>query len=343
MTMLLVVIAHVEQMLMWWGISSFTFSTSDYRMPLFFFISGVVTFSSRITLANPESIRAAVWKKLIMALWPTVVIFLIFSLWFMQVASLNQTLLSEMKGGYWFTYVLVQVYILSIPLMCVLNSERIPRYMGIASVAVLIILIAAYGKEVTEAVFPPTLTGYLSFSRVVYYLPFFMLGMLSRLALPHITAFMDRRRFAAILIVAASSTAGVMLSGGESGVLADFIGRSMVVGSVFCICYLLKGILCTGNIGGRMLSMIGRHTLPIYLLHYFILFGLNKLIFHFLPGQMLPTEICVLPMAVVVAIGVSGACLIIYRLLKIIGIRQYIFPTVHSPVPQKSIFKWVRG
>ena len=114
-TMILVVAYHVS--MMGYGEnpkdSSYLSLCVLFRMPLFFFISGFFAYSSRTQWSLPVLVRS-LWKKFRIQVIPTVVFFALFIImlhrgsWDKAVSLLQH----DTKGGYWFTIVLLQMFVI---------------------------------------------------------------------------------------------------------------------------------------------------------------------------------------------------------------------------------------
>ena len=114
-TMILVVAYHVS--MMGYGEnpkdSSYLSLCVLFRMPLFFFISGFFAYSSRTQWSLPV-LAQSLWKKVRIQVVPTVIFFALFIImlhrgsWDKAVSLLQH----DTKGGYWFTIVLLQMFVI---------------------------------------------------------------------------------------------------------------------------------------------------------------------------------------------------------------------------------------
>ena len=113
-TMILVVAYHVAEMGFgesWRHSSSMPFLVL-FRMPLFFFVSGFLAYKAS-QVWNMRNFGSLIWKKLKVQTIPTIVFFCL------AMAILNKHVLPAMetsfhspyKGGYWFTIVLLYMFI----------------------------------------------------------------------------------------------------------------------------------------------------------------------------------------------------------------------------------------
>ena len=113
-TMILVVAYHVAEMGFgesWRHSSSMPFLVL-FRMPLFFFVSGFLAYRAS-QVWNLSNLGSLLWKKIKVQTIPTVVFF------FFAMAVLNKDFLAAVekgyhslyKGGYWFTIVLLYMFV----------------------------------------------------------------------------------------------------------------------------------------------------------------------------------------------------------------------------------------
>jgi len=136
-TMILVVAFHVSQ-------SGFTenihHSSSPpflvlFRMPLFFFVSGFLAYKSSLVWDFP-TLRTLLAKKVRVQTVPTVIFFL-FAMAVLGSSfypTMMKNLQSVTKGGYWFTIVLLYMFIVYY-LFCFLESRLRARFPPVAVVA----------------------------------------------------------------------------------------------------------------------------------------------------------------------------------------------------------------
>lgn len=94
-----------------------------FRMPLFFFISGFFVWSPDYSFG--KLIRRSK-NRLLRQFWPTVLISAIFILTLYNGTLLN-FIYSYSKGGYWFTFVVVEMFLLVAPILFLMNSINLNR------------------------------------------------------------------------------------------------------------------------------------------------------------------------------------------------------------------------
>lgn len=120
-TMILVVLHHITQ-------PSQSFINDlfiTFRMPLFFFVSGYITFKANETWNLTNVINKAI-KKIKIQLIPTIIFGLIFT-YTIQNCNLTSFILHPYKFGYWFTLVLLEIFIIYYSINLILNKLQINK------------------------------------------------------------------------------------------------------------------------------------------------------------------------------------------------------------------------
>ena len=95
-------------------------------MPLFLFISGFFAYSASYDwgLLKKRSLN-----RLIKQFYPTMILWLIFC-WIFREGDLNDWLLDSSKGGYWFTFVSVEMFFTVAPFLLLLSKYRSSPWMS---------------------------------------------------------------------------------------------------------------------------------------------------------------------------------------------------------------------
>lgn len=326
-TMLLVVIGHCDLWLTGW-FSAFSLISNIYQLPLFFFISGLFAYSAKLSPGNPEEIAMAVWRRIKMVLWPTIIILAAYYCCFLMADnSIADIAADQYKGGYWFTIVVVEIYVLALPFILLINSTRMRRRWAFAIIVAAMIVFAKAGNEVSDIFRDHYIMGWTSLHFVFSYMPYFLLGMMARLIMPGLRSRVTSPWLPLITVIVCLVTL-IVMPVLRHGVLDWRIMPllSLLMLGLFMTFSNLRGALNASTPYGRLLSTIGRNTLPIYLFHYFILSFLSLAVGDTLSGISFARSIGVLPLTIALAIAISLGCVGIDRLLSTLRIRKYIFP-----------------
>ena len=243
---------------MWAGIFG------EFRMPLFFFVSGFV-FYKATRIWNLGEVAGFFRKKLpVQLIFPFVCLCLYLAIY--RYSGLEEALFGPNKEGYWFTFVLLEYYVFYILLSALLPLKG--KFEDMAFV--LFGLLFYVGTSVLGHLMPDwqedsngSICGLLSIPHWALFL-FFVLGTLAR---KHFSKF--------VLLIEKDF---VVIS-----CIAVFVGANML-DRVFYIACSLSGVLLVFAFFrryqesftqqkrlGRTLQYVGRRTLDIYLLHYFFL------------------------------------------------------------------------
>ncbi|MDE5869479.1 MAG: acyltransferase [Muribaculaceae bacterium] len=287
LTMLMVVYWHVLVMSM--NVTTYTAMTLQlFRMPLFFFISGFFAYSFNFDRSKLEKRLSNRWHKQFL---PTFFIFLMFIIF--EVAytgafngvgeylgsfftSLRQNGLSEFKSGYWFTFVLVEVFCIFASISYLLCRFKLSRniqgmiWLAIAGICALVEW--GYTKCVTpqsqESV--KRLCEIMSLTHLTRYQVFFYLGAAARAFDGAIWKLLSRR-FVAFVVLALTVT--VFYFTPRFRVPLGWFYGAAITGIIFSITlfFYLRRFFASNGVIGRMMKFVGKNTLPIYLFHYFII------------------------------------------------------------------------
>jgi fucose 4-O-acetylase-like acetyltransferase len=230
-----------------------------FRLPCFFFVSGWL-FGRMGPLWERKMIRTTVRHKFMVQIVPTFIFLLLLAPppeFFMR--------LGAMKGGYWFTFVLFEFFII-----CMLSERLFKRR---TAVFALVLSLAAFLYDAYYNTFSfrretlRQVLGFLSFSPWRFYV-FFYFGVVVRRHFGFFLSLMERPYslplvtsiFAVIALLphveSPSLSFIVFLLSGTSGVVMVFVFFRRF--SSFIV-----------RIPG--LTFCGTRTLDIYLLHYFFL------------------------------------------------------------------------
>lgn len=192
-TMILVVFAHIEAFSMF-GMQHTTFLGSifqSFRIPLFFFISGYIAFKATAPNKN------LVLKKLRIQLIPATVFGLIFCH-----GNISGYILDTAKVGYWFTYVLLEMFLIYYTISYV--AHKYPNSTSkIFCYTTIIIAVILYILRLPLKLNPTlnTLGSITCFHYTFSYFHFFVFGLLASKFKQHFERLLDNKYIVAIAIV----------------------------------------------------------------------------------------------------------------------------------------------
>lgn len=286
-TMLMVVYWHVLVMSL--DVTTYTAMTLQlFRMPLFFFVSGFFAYSFNYDRSKLQKRLANRWHR---QLLPTVLIFLAFIIFDVAYTgkydgageflghlfqSAGSNAISEFKSGYWFTFVLVEVFCIFAPLNYLLSRRKVSR-----NKQGLIFLIIAVAAGFLEWLFSITVTPkssawvkqvceIFSLTHLMRYQVFFYLGAAARSFDSTLWRFLSRR---AVAVAVAILTVAVFYYAPRFRVPIWVFYGAACTGILFSITlfFHIRSLFSGNGAVGQLLKFIGKNTLPIYLFHYFII------------------------------------------------------------------------
>ncbi len=287
LTMLMVVYWHVLVMSM--DVTTYTAMTLQlFRMPLFFFVSGFFAYSFNFDSIKLRKRLNNRWHRQFL---PTFLIFILFTLFEVGYTgsfenggeylgslftALHTNGLSEFKSGYWFTFVLVEVFCVFALINYLLYRLRVSQrkqgviYLIIAAACAILEWI--YSETVTEKspVAVRNLCEIMSLTHLVKYQVFFYLGVAVRTFDRELWKLLSRRISGIIMI--AVTVVVFCLTPRFRVPLGWFYGAA-TTGILFSITlfFYLRRFFSGKSFLGQIMKFVGKNTLPIYLFHYFII------------------------------------------------------------------------
>ena len=236
-------------------------------LPGFFFVSGWFT--------HINLLGGAILSRLKKMLLPTIVMFLIYVFFYWgNMDRLDYCALGEYKFGYWFTIVLFLVNLLHWIVAVGLKSFSLGEgktekwiLMALAIVAIGLVALKDWDWNHNGAL----LANWFSLRLMAMYFPFYLLGIVCRHFERLFHQLIDNEWLVAVVVVTFVGSlfhhGGGFYFGCVQGLLGVFL--------LYRLCYFYQGAFSAKTWGGRQLSLIGRNTLPIHLLHYFFFLGLK--------------------------------------------------------------------
>lgn len=271
-TMFLVVMAHCATFCM--GISDgniYLQVFQSFRMPLFFFISGFVFFKHDRYWDAKVSWQFLRKKFSVQILAP----FLFFIAYaYIFDLDLLYGILSPFKLGYWFTFTLFEFYFIYILLEILLNNLKaalsLKRNIVHLSIAMAFMILSH--TRVLNILPMSEFVGFLGISQWYLYL-YFVLGAIVRNNYPRFIKILDSSSFLPICLLVFISLFVFDEYTKVFGVNYITMVAKALTGIVIIWAFFRKNesCLCKDSKLGSLFQYVGRRTLDIYLLHYFLL------------------------------------------------------------------------
>ena len=274
MAMILVVYFHIAA----YGFGSYEIGYNDiierFRMPTFFFISGWLFYKAG-RIWDRQTITGMIRKKFMVQIIPTVVFMLLYLVMF---NLLDVTSFGSDKKGYWFTVVLFEYFVIYILAEALLNRRDSATGEIHVFVIMLLLSIAAfyyakyYTRYAAELGTWKDILGFLSFVKIRHII-FFWFGTFVRKHFDRFIHLTNNRYVTAVMIVLFTAIIvwpTVLSVNGIEYIAYLIAGLS---GTIICFTYFRthQEYFSRNTWYGRGLQLIGRRTLDIYLIHYFVL------------------------------------------------------------------------
>jgi len=296
-------------------------------MPLFFFISGFFVYSFNYSFSL---LKTRTYNRLVRQLYPTLLLMTLFV--FTRDESFfngfELTLYDEYKSGYWFTIVVVEMFLITAPLLTIFHVCRLNLFTR--NILLLIPILAAYMlfRSTNNMI---SLRHLFCGSHLFIYIPYFIMGIFVKMNQEMLMSVILNKYFIGIccigfVVVQDIPTPARMLCV-AAGILA-----------LFGLAYNLFKFECVRDSKvSKALRFIGTSTLEIYLLHYFVIHFLKTCVPFLQQLGAFKGSIYEFPLFFGLSMLIVAACLLAVYILKKLKIYNYIFPGSSKSVPVKSL------
>lgn len=326
--MILVVYFHIAA----YGFGSYELGYNDiierFRMPTFFFISGWLFYKAG-RIWDRQAIIGMIRKKFMVQIVPTTVFMLLYLTMFnlLDISSFGSD-----KKGYWFTFVLFEYFVIYILIEALFNRQNSTKGEIRVFAFILTISVCAfyYAKYYTRCAVElgawKDILGFFSFVKIRHII-YFWLGTFIRRHFDQFIQLTNNRYVTAILIVL--FTAIIVWPAVLSINGVEYIAYLVAGISGTIICFTFFRIhaqhFSQDTWYGRGLQLIGRRSLDIYLIHYFVLPYDFVQLDVWLPYH---NNTIFVPMAFILALWVIIISLLISNILRISPLlAKYLFGT----------------
>lgn len=342
-TILLVVYFHIINYSEAEGNSFIINIFQNIRMPLFFCISGFFAYGCFDILLLKKRISNRFFKQL----WPTI---LISSIYIILTSSASITdwfdfLIDDFKRGYWFTYTIVQVfliYALTSFLLTYFQANRFSQLIVYLSLFFIFLITKYLINTFVPHLICGKVGGFLSLQKFINLNAWFFFGVIIRLYFDKFQSFLEKKIFILLNL-------GVFIL---SFILLDYI-PNIIISSINS----LSGIILMINIFYYMrffwdsnhpiakgLILLGAATLPIYLYHYFILHYWHYLPFFTLLQKIIGTVYIEIPIVMMFSILIAMICYWFDKLMLRYApfIHNFIYPKTIPSLNFSSFNQWIK-
>lgn len=233
-------------------------------LPGFFFISGWFT--------PVNTTHRGIIKRFKAMLIPTILMFSIYVFFYWgNMGKFSYCISGEYKFGYWFTFTLFLMNLLhwgtSWILSCSNKISDIINVIALICITILLILLKNWDWNHNEAL----LARWFSLRLVAMYFPFYVLGICCKKWECLFHRIINNEYIVAITMIVFLAGLSKQDGGFYFGLLMGILGVFLLYRLVF----FYQDSFSEKTKIGRQLCIIGRNTLPIYLIHYFFFLGLK--------------------------------------------------------------------
>ena len=337
-TMILVVANHVgaEAFEIPRGVSTSLQFLVLFRMPLFFFVSGFLAYKAS-QVWNLATFGQLVGKKLRVQIIPTVVFFLLSAMilskdmW----ATIPEWLHIPTKGGFWFTLVLLYMFLIYYVFAYIESKLKVKSWIPITLLFIvsLVCYETCYLPKYFSWAFgwrghPNDFMNDTSLIQVFQYFPFFIYGNIVHRYWEQAQKVMDSRWFYPIIVVvvifAAMDTLKWHTLRMAWAIIPLTLARFILLTMVVMYFRNYQQYFTKFSVIGASLQYIGRRTLDIYLIHYLFLPDLPTIGAFF--DKYRHNFVLDTLSTVVIALLVIGFCIITSNILRVSPFfRKWLF------------------
>ncbi len=311
-SMIIVVLGHVLLSMGIGGYSSFLSSVLlTFRMPLFFFVSGF--FSYRLINWWTRSRVFDILKRKVQAQVLYTIIFM--SVYQIVTSGWGGVNFYNGFGGYWFTIVLFQMYLIYLSLSLI--SRIIHR-----DIVIPCLLIISTLGIVTLAVYDRSswIWNFLCLENLAKYMQFFSAGIIFSKYRERLFRVLGNNLFITIMVIGwivcmllwynvdFQNARPLLYS-----FIHDIAVRYFALMTVVVMFFSSRDTFVKNTQYSRVLQFIGQRTLDIYMIHYFLIPELS-----FMSGWMQNGNMIVLQMVtgLIISLVIIAICLLISSILR---------------------------
>lgn len=260
----LIVYSHLVHYGLQKNISIFNEWSNTFMVPLFFFISGFVSYKSN---TEYKGLRLYIKKNKnkFKCLIVSPLIFLLVYCFYRNNDYL-WALGDPLKNGYWFTIVLFQIIIIANIQLFIKRNMLANACMLISTVLMMIgVFVISKFNNGSEH---PNITDYFSWMYVTYYYYYYILGLMCRKYEKNLIRLISNKIVCSALFI--FSFIPLTANGA-----VNYIPVTARIIAIYYLFYVYREFFEMGGVIIRLINYVGKHTLEIYFIHYFLLFRFN--------------------------------------------------------------------
>lgn len=260
---ILVIIGHVQ--LFGMDIEAYTSCSTlmlySFNMPLFFFVSGFLSFKEK-AIGVPEGLKKLKNKFLFLVI-PAYVFYIAYNLWR---GENKLDLFREGLGEYWFTFTLFEIFVI----YYIANTISKTKVILASTLALISIIGICY-----LSFFSQYEISFLDFNHLAKYFQFFTLGIFAKMFMKQYDNLMNNEYLKAFSIISFFLLLFSIYQVGMPSVvfhfLRDIVLRYLGLYIVVSFFYCNQEAFNKDKNLNRWILKIGQNSLAIYLLQYFFM------------------------------------------------------------------------
>jgi len=261
-----------------------------FYLPLFFFVSGFVSYRHLTVTILETKIKQRV-KSLLL---PSVVYFLLFAVFSQR--NVIDGLFDYMKYGYWFTFTIFLIFcIFGLLNVFCCNNLKNKYYEVLLYLMMSVILI---GVEKAGAV-KGNVAGFFSLGQVFYYFPYYVFGSCISMFGSRAITVLSTRVINIVAII------GFIFTLNYQFLFSNLLQALCGIILCFNLFFHFRSHFSKSSFVSKAIIYVGKNSLYIYLLHYFLIYYLNlsSLYTLFDRNKILCTVICCVVAVAIIAIS----------------------------------------
>ncbi len=316
-TMFLVVYQHIST---WGGVYPYDSALGEiltaFRMPLFFFISGYVAYKSMDW--NRREYTRIIVKKTKVQLIPTVIFSII-------LGAAVYGMFTYYLPIYWFTLVLFEMFVIFYTVSLICRKNEIIKFGVLIALSISGVIFIATHSFTNFRYYE-----LFCFENLFKYFQFFTLGLIAKRFDGIYQKVLEStllNTLAILTFVASVITIrnfNIMETAPFAGsLLRSIVSRYAGLFIVLSLFFRHRDYFAKNGRISKTMQYVGRHTLDIYMLHYFLLSYNNRLVACILGCNSIPVEICGIGLMAAIIIAI---CLCLSEILRNSSfLAQYLF------------------
>lgn len=235
-----------------------------YFMPLFFFLSGFLSGHMKNRITDFRSYFKEVWSKMKSLLFPTIVMFLLNRYYFD--VDIWPGINDSYKGGYWFTYVLFAIIVIYAFIQLSVKNIKSQQMGGVIHIllALFFLFLSEHIKTTGEWI------AITSADFILAYYIYYLIGSIAAEKREIFFKIIDKHLFSCVIFFLGFLPIFKSLP----YYLTDLCRLSLVI-VIFSIFRHYSHLLKGHKLFARILRLLGKNTLEIYFLQYFLLFRID--------------------------------------------------------------------